>query len=120
MLYGIVVWGNVGKTLLTPIHLLQKKLSVWQHTAIVTLSLDHLPIHLHSFFKLKILNIFDIYKLQLGKLVQSVNVIGPACKVIKFNLASELHCHNTRLCYVSSVRTTRFGLKDLKIEGAKL
>ena len=65
------------------------------------------------FFKLKILNIFDIYKLQLGKLVhQSVNVIGPACKVI--NLASELHCHNTRYAkhgnfyvIVSSVRTTR-------------
>ena len=75
------------------------------------------------FFKPKILNIFDIYKLQLGKLVhQSVNVICPAHKVIKFKLASELHCHNTRYVkhghfYVSSVRTTRFGLK---IEGAKL
>ena len=56
---------------------------------------------------------------------QSVNVIGPAHKVIKFNLASELHCHNTRYAkhgnfYVSSVRTTRFGLKGLKIKGAKL
>ena len=44
--------------------------------------------HTPLFFKLKILNIFDIYKLQLGKLVnQSVNVnISPAHKVIKFNL----------------------------------
>ena len=49
----------------------------------------------------------------------------PYHKVIKFNLASELHCHNTRHAkhgnfYVSSVRTTRFGLKGLKIEGVKL
>ena len=72
-------------------------------------------------YKLRPFVTFDIYKLELGKLVhQSVNVICPAHKVIKFNLASELHCHNTRLCYVSRVRTTRFGLKDLKIEGAKL
>ena len=47
---------------------------------------------------------------------QSVNVIGPAYKVIKFNLASELHCHNIRYAkhgnfYVNSVRTTRFDLK---------
>ena len=70
-------------------------MSVWQHTTIVPLSLDHLPPPL--FLKLKILNIFDIYELQLGKLVhQYVNVIGPAHKVIKFNLASELHCHNTK------------------------
>ena len=76
------------------------------------------------FFKLKILNIFDIYKLQLGKLVhQSVNVIGTSHKVIKFNLASELHCHNTRYAKhgnLCSVRTTRFGLKGLKIDGAKV
>ena len=56
---------------------------------------------------------------------QSVHVIGPAHEVIKFNLVSELHCHNTRYAkhgnlYVNSVRTTRFGLKGLKIEGAKL
>ena len=85
-----MVWGNVGKTFLTPIHLLQK-----QFVHMVTYNdsppdigpLAHTP---QLFFKLKIHNIFDIYKLQLGKLVhQSVNVIGPAHKVIKFSLASE-------------------------------
>ena len=25
LLYGIVVWGNAGKTLLTPLHVMQKK-----------------------------------------------------------------------------------------------
>ena len=46
------------------------------------------------------------------------------CKLRPF-VTSELHCHNTRYAkhgnfYVSSVRTSRFGLKYLKIEGAKL
>ena len=49
----------------------------------------------------------------------------PVNKVIKFTRASDSHYHNTRYAthgnfYVSSVRTTRFGLKGLKMEGAKL
>ena len=66
------------------------------------------------FFKLKILNIFDIYKLQLGKLVhQSVNVIGPSHKVVKFNLAFELHCHNTRMLNMEISMLIVLGLLDL-------
>ena len=43
--------------------------------------LSHTP---PLFFKLKILNIFDIYKLQLAKLVhESINIIGPAHRLIK-------------------------------------
>ena len=54
-----------------------------------------------------------------------INIIGPADRLIKFNLASDVHCHETRFAkhvnfHVSSVRTTRFGLKGLQIEGAKL
>ena len=85
--------------------------------------LSHTP---PLFFKLKILNIFDIYKLQLAKLVhESINIIGLAHRLIKFNLASDVHCYETRFAkhgnfHVSSVRTTRFGLKGLQIEGAKL
>ena len=52
LLYEIAVLGNVGKTLLT---YCKKHLSIWQHTTIVPLSLDHLPIHLHSFLSLKYL-----------------------------------------------------------------
>ena len=69
LLYVIVVWGNVGKTLLTPIHLLQKKfvrMATYNDSPHVIGTLAHTP---PLFFKLKILNIFDIYKLQLGKLV---------------------------------------------------
>ena len=84
--------------------------------------LSHTPL----FHKLRLLNIFDIFKLQLGKLVfESTNGIGPSNNVIKFIRVSETHCHNTRYAdqgnlYINSVRTTRFGLKGLQFEGAKL
>ena len=126
LLYGIVVWGNAGKTLLTPLHVMQKKfvrMATCNDSTPTSGPLSHTP---PLFFKLKILNIFDIYKLQLAKLVhESINIIGPAHRLIKFNLASDVHCHETRFAkhgnfHVSSVRTTRFGLKGLQIEGAKL
>ena len=78
------------------------------------------------FHKLGLLNIFDTFKLQLGKLVfESNNGIGPSNNVLKFIKVSETHCHNTRYAdqgnlYINSVRTTRFGLKGLQFEGAKL
>ena len=66
------------------------------------------------------------HKLQLGKLVfESTNGIGPSNNVLKCIRVSETHCHNTRYAdegnlYINSVRTTRFGLKGLQFEGAKL
>ena len=97
LLYGIVVWGNAGKTLLTPLHVMQKKfvrMATYNDSPPTSGPLSHTP---PLFFKLKILNIFDIYKLQLAKLVhESINIIGPAHRLIKFNLASDVHCHETR------------------------
>ena len=78
------------------------------------------------FKRLKILTIFDIYKLLVGKLVfEFLNNIGPSQSIIKFTLASDIHSHNTRYAneskfYVKGVRTTQFGLKNLQIEGSKL
>ena len=69
LLYGIVVWGNAGKTLLTPLHVMQKKfvrMATYNDSHPTSGPLSHTP---PLFFKLKILNIFDIYKLQLAKLV---------------------------------------------------
>ena len=71
------------------------------------------------FHWLKILTIFDIYKLQVGKLVlESLNNIGPSQSIIEFTLASDIHGHNTRYAkdsnfYVKGMRTTQFGLKNL-------
>ena len=127
LLYGIMIWGNTSLTLLNPIHILQKKF-VRMATYKDGYPLKPGPLTHTSplFHKLKLLNIFDIFKLQLGKLVfESVNGIGPSNNVIKFNRVSETHCHNTRYAdqgnlYINSVRTTRFGLKGLQVEGAKL
>ena len=74
--YGIAIWGSAGNTLLIPLHILQKK--VWLATFKDTYPvypLTHIP---PLFHKLNLLTIFDIYKLQVGKLVyDSLNNIGP-------------------------------------------
>ena len=63
------------------------------------------------FHRLKILTIFDIYNLQVEKLVfESINEIGPTQSIIEFTLASDIHHHNTRYAnhsnfYFKGVRT---------------
>ena len=127
LLYGIIVWGSASNILLNPLHQLQKKfvrLATFNDSyPIIPGPLVHTP---PLFRKLCILNIYDIYKLQLGKLVyESSNNIGPTRSVIKFTRISEIHSHNTRRAergdlYTAAVRTHRFGLKSLIIEGSNL
>ena len=122
-----MIWGNTSLTLLNPIHMLQKKFvrmaTYKDGYPLLPGPLSHTP---PLFHKLGFLNIFDIFKLQLGKLVfESTNGIGPSNNVLKFIRISETHCHNTRYAdqgnlYINSVRTTRFGLKGLQFDGAKL
>ena len=127
LLCGITIWGSTCKTILNPLYILQKKF-----VRLVTFndtfpseyrSLSHTP---PLFQKLNILNIFDIFKVQVGKLVcESLNCIGPTKKIIKFTRASEVHMHNTRYSsdgnhYNQYARTTRYGLRSLQIEGGKL
>ena len=70
LLYGIIIWGNAGKTTLTPILTLQNK---FVRMATFNDALHEIPGALTKalplFYRLKILTIFDIYKLQVGKLV---------------------------------------------------
>ena len=124
LLYGVVVWGNACKTLLEPIHIMQKKIvrmiTYNDNYPTIPGPLAHSP---PLFHKLNMLNIYDIYNLQAGKFVfESLNNIGPAQSIIKFVRASEIHDHNTRYAevggfYVVSVRTKKYGLKALKVEG---
>ena len=78
------------------------------------------------FHKLKLLNIFDIFKLQLGKLVyKSINNLGPISNIVNFTMAAEVHGHNTRYAtngnmFTHSVRTRYYGLRCLEIEGKHL
>ena len=98
LLYGVSVWGNAYKTLLEPIYIMQKtfvRMATYNDSYPATPGpLVHTP---PLFHKLKVLTIFDIYKLQLGKLIyESINDVGPTNKVIKYTRASEIHNHNTR------------------------
>ena len=84
-------------------------------------------IHTSSLFhKLNILNIFDIFKLQLGILIYNyINNIGPSHNIIRFTRNIDIHSHSTRYAHLNSffqnlTRTTRYGLKSLQIEGTHL
>ena len=98
LLYGITVWGTACNTYITPIHILQKTfvrlVTNKDNYPNVPGPLAHTP---PLFHKLGILIIFDIYKLQDGKLVyESLNSIGPSKLTIKFTRVSEMHNYNTR------------------------
>ena len=127
LLYGVVVWGNASYTSLEPIHIIQKKIvrmiTYNDNFPIIPGPLVHTP---PLFRKLNMLNIYDIYSLQVGNFVfESINNIGHSQSVINFIRASEIHVHNTRFAnsgnlYVNYARTNRYGLKALKFEGAKV
>ena len=123
LLYGIIIWGSASNILLTPIHILQKKfirMATFNDKYPQTPApLPHTPL----FYQLKILTIFDIYQLQLGKLVyDTINDIGPTQSIILFPRANQVHDHHTRFAnqgniYNTYVRTTRYGLKGLRHQG---
>ena len=126
LLYGIVIWGAASKNLLNPILILQKKivrLATFKDIyPVIPGSLEHTPL----FYTLNLLNIFDIYKLQVGKLVYgSLNNLGPIQGILNFTRASEIHRHSTRFSmqnnlHIKPVRTCRFGLRTLNVEGVHL
>ena len=82
---------------------------------------------IHSFplFKqLEILTIFDIFRLQLGKLIyDNINNIGP--KLFDLKAASQVHSINTRYSkagnyHINYKRTLTYGTKALKNEAITL
>ena len=127
LLYGILIWGNASNTHLMPIFILQKKFvrmaTLNDGYPVVPGPLVHTP---PLFYKLRLLTIYEIFKLQLGKLIyESINDIGPTKNVIKFTNVSEIHCLNTRYAncsnlYPNNARTTRYGLKGLQNEAKDL
>ena len=96
--YGVTIWGSASKTSLTPLYILQNnfvRMASFNETYIAEPGpLAHAPL----FLKLKLLTIFDICKLQLGKLVyDSLNNIGPTRSIIQFTRTTEVHSHSS-LC----------------------
>ena len=78
------------------------------------------------FQRLNILTVFDIFRLQLGIFVyESTSNSGNSKNIITFTRASHIHNYETRYAtvgnfYINSVRTTRYGLKALQMEGTRL
>ena len=96
LLYDIPLWGSASKNLLTPILVLQKKFvrlaTFMDFFPLIAGTLEHTP---PLFYKLILLNIFDIYQFQLGKLVfDSLNNIGTIQGILNFTRASEIHSHS--------------------------
>ena len=81
------------KTTLTPILTLQNKfVCMATFNDVLPEIPGALTKALPFFYRLKILTIFDIYKLQVGKLVfESFNNIRPSQSIIELTLASDIH-----------------------------
>ena len=116
-----MICGNTSLTLLNPIHILQKifvRMATYKDGyPFIPSPLSHTPL----FHKLGLLNIFDIFKLQLGKLVfESTNGIGPSNNVLKFIRVSETHCHNTRYADQGNLYMLVLELLDLALKVCNL
>ena len=127
LLYGINISGFASDYLLNSLYILQKRI-----VCMITFK-DKLPLCLgplaHStplFYELKFLNVYDIFKLQLGKFVfESHHDIGPNQFHDFYTHVSEIHNISTRYAtsgkfYVNFARTTQYGLKSIKNAGTKL
>ena len=125
LLYGIGVWGNCAKSFLTPLFLQQKK---FVRMATYNDSYPETPGPLaHSlplFKQLELLTIFDIFRLQLGKITyDNINDIGP--KLFNLKLASQVHSIGTKYSksgnyHINYRRTKAYGTKALKNEAISL
>ena len=125
LLYGIAVWGNSSKSYLTPLYLQQKK---FVRMATYNDSYPENPgplVHSFPLFKqLEIITIFDIFRLQLGKLIyDNIKNIGP--KLFDLKTASQVHSINTKYStagnyHINYRRTLTYGAKALKNEATKL
>ena len=118
--YGLVVWDSANKTDLDKIKNLQKK-AIY---AISDRSEDTSINHLLS--NLKILNIDDLFKLQLSSLMWDYDhdIITSSLKGL-FKRSNSVHKYGTREAtrgnlYYSKVNTTKCGINSLTYQGIQI
>ena len=89
--YCNITWAGVGTTILDPIYKLQKKaLRICTSSSYVAPSQP-------LFFKLNVLNVYDIHKFKIALLLFGVNLkIAPKTIANLFKYNFEYHRHNTR------------------------
>ena len=118
--YGLVVWGSANKTDLDKIKNLQKR-AIY---AISDRSEDTSINHLLS--NLKILNIDDLFKLQLSSLMWDYDhdIIPSSLKDL-FKRSNIVHKYGTRGAtrgnlYYSKVNNTKYGINSFKYQGIQI
>ena len=85
-----LAWGSAAKTLLTPLHILQKK-------AARLITNQNYKVHANALFKkLKILTIFDIHKLEIAKYMFKTIQHHAGTTPSSFTPLTSLHNYSTR------------------------
>ena len=105
----------LGVTILSPLHILQKKFVRLATNNDQRNFLTYQREHTFRLFRdFKILTIYDIFKLQLGTFIyESINNIGPSSNIIRFTRTNEIHSHNTRYAHIESFFKTMVGQQDM-------
>ena len=118
--YGVHVWGLTFPSFLTPLFIIQK-------TAIRIISFSEPRSHSEPLLKfLNLLNLNDISNLQVLSFVyQWSGRLFPPCFSDYFKFTSTGHSYSTRQScywnlYETSVNTTQYGLRFLKLTGSRL
>ena len=134
LIYAIEVWGSADETHLNRLLILQKKI-----VRLICFSdkrQDDYSFYPSDplFFKLEILKIYDIFKLNISKFIfKCLNKMTPTNFHSWYHLTSLMNKHNTRSKFVNiensvltrtlffpTARTSHYGLKLLKVQGPKI
>ena len=127
LLYGIAIWGSATKATLSPLHILQKKIiripTFEDDLPVIPGPLTHTP---PLFYKLGLLDIYDLYNFQLGQITyKAVNNIGHANTVVhRFKPITDLYNYPTAhsfsgIFYIDKFRTVNYGQKSFQNECQK-
>ena len=127
LIYGVPIWGTANITTLSTLHILQKQIvrliTFNDGYALIPGPLMHTP---PLFHELKILNIYDICKLEINKFTFTViNRISPPQFYNMFTQLNEVNSMITRSTnenklFIYYARTSHYGLTLIKNIGARL
>jgi len=116
LIYATSIWGNACDSIINPIFILQKK-------AVKAITFSDVRTHSAPLFKLlNILTIHDIYKIETLKFVHDcLNKVNPCQFHTYYTYPDNSHyTTSSSQCklYIPMVRTSTYGLKSLKYNGA--
>ena len=117
LIYCNLAWGSAAKTVLTPLHILQKKLAR-------LITNQNYKAHANPLFKkLKILTIFDIHKLEIAKYMFKTIQHHAGTTPSSFTPLTSLHNYFTRNSntnFFIKRSNTELGKKCKQVIGARV